>query len=269
MKSYKVNICMVTFNRLDYTKQSLENVISTASKKIPFMMTVIDNGSTDGTVEYLKQLHIENKITNLILLDENIGVAKAQNLGWKLFESDADIYGKIDNDIIFEKNFWLDGIVEILDNVPKIGAIGYNCEDKHYLNDGKDTNYPLYKFNNYQFRVKKGNVGGACFFVSKEVHDLLGVWCEDYNKYGEEDADFGVRISHSNLYNCYMPDEDVMIHLPETNEEYKKFKDDQRDDNLEGPFRKNYRLYQKKLKELKIDTNIDKTAEYTIVLREN
>ncbi len=46
-----VNICMVTFNRLEFTKQALTALFQHTC--FPHVITVVDNGSTDGTPEYL------------------------------------------------------------------------------------------------------------------------------------------------------------------------------------------------------------------------
>lgn len=108
---------MTTFNRLDFTKLTIESLKKTEG--YPFVLTVVDNNSKDETKEYLKDLWEEGFVQNLVLLDENLGVAKAANLGWKL--EDTDYYIKFDNDITFENPNWLAPMVEIIDNVTEIG----------------------------------------------------------------------------------------------------------------------------------------------------
>lgn len=235
----RVNMVIATFNRLFYTKVCIPNIIETASSTIPYMLTVIDNGSTDGTPDYLKELFEAKKIHNLLLLKENIGVSKAHNIGWKLF-NDIDIYGKIDNDVLFLKNNWLDDIVNVLDNAPELGVLGYNVEDKNIYsvtNNGKVS-----------YRRKYGNIGGCCYFVPKHVHEKIGFWCENYDLYGEEDADYSARINHLNLINAYMEDETVMTHEPnivdkKVDPNYANFKIAQRKDNLSGNWNSNLKLY--------------------------
>lgn len=247
---YKANIVTATFNRINYSIKVLTNVRATASKNLPFLMTVVDNGSADGSKSALKELFNKKIIDNLILLPENIGVAKAQNLGWKLFEKYAVYYGKVDNDVIFHKQNWLDDIVSVLDNSPEIGALGYNCEQKN--------TYQIVDNGKVCYRWKGGNVGGACFFVSPSTKEKLGYWCEEYDKYGEEDADYGIRIMFAGLRNAYMTDEELMEHLPESRNEYRIFKDQQRADNLKGKFNEVYNGYHSKTRSLKVESNIDK-----------
>jgi len=99
----------------------------------------------------------------------------------------------------------------------------------------------------------------------------LGYWSEEYGLYGEEDADYGARISFSKLLNVYMADENIVVHLPagkaakinvetfeardgieeEEFKEYRKWKDEKRKKNVEkGPFRYNIKAYKKGNKSL-------------------
>jgi len=199
-----VNIGMVTYNRLEFTRQVVAALQSMAAG-CAFVLTVVDNASSDGTREYLEDLRRGGVIKNLILLDENVGVAKASNLAWSL-EPQADYYLKLDNDIVVEKPLWLGNMVRVFEALPEAGAVAYNFEP---------TSYPLVSLHGIQVRPKlKENLGGACILISKRTHERLGYWCEDYGLYGEEDADYGTRIRCAGLSNIYMEDEEVGFHLP-------------------------------------------------------
>jgi GT2 family glycosyltransferase/Flp pilus assembly protein TadD/glycogen synthase/SAM-dependent methyltransferase len=201
-KNY-VNICIVTYNRLDFTKQAIESILK--NTKYPHIITVVDNNSRDGTKEYLARLKREGFIQNLILLDKNIGVAKASNLAWQQ-EPDAAYYLKYDNDIVIQKQDWLMNMVKVINSIPELGAIGYNFEP---------TNYPSKVVNGHQIRIRRdANIGGACYLIPKRVEEKLGKWCEDYGLYGEEDGDYSLRLRLAGYYNAYMDDENIGIHLP-------------------------------------------------------
>ncbi len=249
-KSNYVNISMVTYNRLEFTKKSIESIIEFTT--YPYVLTVIDNNSQDGTKEYLKELKEKGIIKNLVSLDENIGIAKASNLGW-LQEPDANYYLKLDNDIVIQKHNWLSDMISVVEKIPQAGAVGYNFEPVSYASSF---------INEIEVRIKhKGNLGGACILIPKRTSELLGFWCEDYGLYGEEDADYCFRISLRSLLNIYMPNENIGIHLPggkaaaidqttftaadaEEEKQYKQYrlwKDEQRRKNADenGIFRKN------------------------------
>lgn len=198
-----VNIGIVTFNRLEFTKQAITSIIKYTT--FPHVITVVDNSSQDGTQEYLKQLHKTGIVKNLILLAQNVGIAKASNLAW-LQEPELLYYLKYDNDIVVQKNNWLSALVTVIDAIPELGAIGYNFEP---------ISYPLQVVNEQKIRVKEeGNIGGACFLIPKRTQDILGYWCEDYGLYGFEDVDYSFRIKLAGLLNAYMEDEEIGIHLP-------------------------------------------------------
>ncbi|MDY0301718.1 MAG: glycosyltransferase [Trichlorobacter sp.] len=197
-----VNIGMVTYNRLEFTRQAIAALVGYTD--FPYVLTVIDNNSSDGTREYLSQLKQSGVIHNLILLDENVGVAKASNLAWSL-EPNADYYLKLDNDIVIQKMGWLTGLVRTIDAIPQLGAVAYNFEP---------ASYPLHEVRGVRIRPKNGNLGGACVLIPRRTHEKLGYWCEDYGLYGEEDGDYGLRIQFAGLLNAYMEDEEIGLHLP-------------------------------------------------------
>jgi GT2 family glycosyltransferase len=193
---------MTTFNRLDFTKLTVDSLKKT--KGYPFILTVIDNNSKDNTKEYLKDLWKEGVVKNLLLLEDNLGVAKAANLGWKL--EDDSYYIKFDNDVTFEDSNWLEPMVEIINDVVEIGILAYKFEQQ---------NFPLKIFGKHQIQHKvNGAIGGACVMIPKRTHEKLGYWREDYQKYGEEDADFSFRAYYDGFTLAYMKD-NLGIHLPE------------------------------------------------------
>ena len=84
----KVAAITITFNRLELTKQTVE---SFNSKTFVDYHLFVDNGSTDGTREYIKQFdHIQ--------FDKNYGIAAAFAAGVNAIE-DYDFILKLDNDI--------------------------------------------------------------------------------------------------------------------------------------------------------------------------
>jgi|GEM_PF-2584705 len=198
-----VNIGMICYNRLEFTKQSLESVL--AMTHYPYTLTIIDNASTDGTREYLQVMHAKGHIKNLVLLNENEGVARASNIAWHM-EPAAAYYMKLDNDIVVQKSTWLEDMVHVLSSVPTIGMLGYNLEA---------TSYPLCEKNGVRYRVKpQGNLGGATVLVPRRTQEFLGFWSEEFGLYGEEDADYGWKVKLLGLENAYMEDEDALFHLP-------------------------------------------------------
>jgi len=266
-----VNICMITYNRLEFTRQAVEGLVR--STRFPHVLTVVDNGSSDGTRGYLLEMKRLGVIRNLVLLEENAGVAKASNLAWSL-EPRAAYYLKLDNDIVIGKPGWLEALVTAVDAIPELGAAAYNFEP---------VSYPLKTVNGHGVRIKDyGNLGGACILIPRRTERLLGCWCEDYGLYSEEDADYGFRIRFAGLLNAYLEDERIGVHLPagraaaidvrtltasdgmeeHMHAEYRAWKDEQRRLNVgeDGMFARNIRAYRNGSKPLKVESAFVKTS---------
>jgi glycosyltransferase involved in cell wall biosynthesis len=258
-----VNIGMATYNRLEYTRQALEGVVG--HTHFPYVLTVVDNHSTDGTPEFLKDMQAEGLIHNLVLMEENLGVAKASNIAW-LLESNAGFYLKLDNDIVLQKHGWLNDMIWVIDKIPRIGTLGYNFEPQ---------SYPVETIRRRTIRIKKnGTLGGACILIPRRTRERLGFWSEEYGLYGEEDCDYGWRVLASGKWNAYMEDEDVGIHLPagkasaidaktltardgleeNTHKQYREWKDNQRKANVTTGFLdENIQRYRKRTKSLFVE----------------
>lgn len=255
-----VNIGVVTYNRLAFTRQVIDHLL--AHTDHPHMLSVVDNGSVDGTPEYLSALKSRGAIKNLVLLGSNAGVARASNIAW-LLEPGAAYYLKLDNDMLMKKKGWLSDMVRVAERIGRIGVLAYNVEPK---------SFPRVVQQGVTFRVKTdGNVGGACVLIPRSTCLKLGFWSEEYGLYGEEDADYGARVSRGGLWNAYMDDEEAAFHLPagragaieevtyrtqdgieeKLETEYRNFKDALRKSNWDkGPFRDNLQRYAKGHKSL-------------------
>lgn len=84
----KIAAITITFNRIELTKRMIESFYSKTN--VDFHL-FIDNGSTDGTQEWIKQ-------HNHIQLEENYGIAYAFACGVNALEG-YDYILKLDNDI--------------------------------------------------------------------------------------------------------------------------------------------------------------------------
>jgi glycosyltransferase involved in cell wall biosynthesis len=191
MSGRVANLTVVTFNRLECTRRCIDSMRRLAG--FAHRVVVVDNASTDGTREYLQGLLAEGVIHRLALLDENMGVSPAFNLGWELFP--ADYYMKVDNDVEFLRPGWLSALAGYADAYPEIAMLGFGCNSSG-LRYAPETEAVLH----YQ-----GHVGG-CVLIRRDVQEKLGWWNEDYGLYGEEDSDFGLRARLAGYVNLTLCD---------------------------------------------------------------
>ena len=76
-KLQPVPILVTSYNRINYLKKTIERINSTTL--YPFYLFVVDNHSTDGSVEYLKAAKVRGKLFDFIEMEENVGQSRALN----------------------------------------------------------------------------------------------------------------------------------------------------------------------------------------------
>jgi len=245
-----VDIALITWNRLELTKKCISSLLEYTD--YPFHLSVVDNGSTDGTRDYLSDLFEKGMINRILFFDKNVGVSPASNSIWDL--SSADYFLKIDNDIEFCRKGWLSEMIRIVDRNQEIGVLAFS-----FFAQLHDVLFPLGELSGGDIvQVPTGNLGGACILVPRRTSDKLGFWCEDYGQYGEEDTDYSFRVRLADQVPAYLRESDwiIMNSLPKDDNfdpmTYREFKDRQRDDNISrlGPFRINALMYALKQREL-------------------
>jgi glycosyltransferase involved in cell wall biosynthesis len=206
---------MTTYNRVELTKQTIPNIYDTT--KIDFNLIIIDNGSSDETVDYLKSLNYNN--LKLILSKENHGIATARNIG--IYESDksnTDWYVCLDNDILLPDNA-IEQCIDILKSNKEYSMIGVNYENK---------NFPIVDLNGFKFQEKPspGNLGSATIVFSKKIRKMFGFFNTNYSRnYGLEDTSYSLRQRATGFKLGYILENGIHIGDNEDpNSEYRKMK---------------------------------------------
>jgi GT2 family glycosyltransferase len=92
-----IPVLFTTYNRLEFTKRSLEALLNSEGVDV----IIVDNGSVDGTLEYLHSL---KESFGLLMMAENEGIAGAMNRFLEMTKNDL-IVGKVDNDTVVPKNW--------------------------------------------------------------------------------------------------------------------------------------------------------------------
>ena len=113
IKEPKVAIYTLTYDRLETTKKSFDSLHKTA--QYPFKHFIVDNGSTDGTKEYLESYAVAHK-ANITFNEDNKGISIASNQALDAMNEgreSPDIIVKVDNDAMFLTDGWLKRMVEL------------------------------------------------------------------------------------------------------------------------------------------------------------
>ena len=180
-------IMMVTYNRLELTKKTFETTLNNTG--CDYNLIVIDNHSTDETVEWLNTYKKTSNCLYLcaIFLDKNFGIAYGRSYGLKVYnqllKDNTSILCTLDNDVVLQEN-WLKDCEEVLQN-KNIIACGVNLEG---------VEYPKAKINNKMIQIKpRGNLGTACACFKTDVFDKIGYF-DNLDTYAHEDAAYFLRM---------------------------------------------------------------------------
>lgn len=173
-----ISIVMPVFNQLKFTKLCLESLVSTMPAGCEII--VIDNGSTDGTAEYLSGCPNVRIISN----SKNIGCAAAWNQGVKVSVAPWTVL--LNNDVLLSTN-WLEGLLDFAKD--KGAAIVSPA-----FREGQ-YNYNIVEYARaYVQRMSKvarmGVAHGICFMVQQQVFDRIGLFDETFQIGQFEDTDF-------------------------------------------------------------------------------
>lgn len=158
----KLLICLITYNRLEYTQKTLINLFNTIST--PSYLVVVDNKSSDGTRNYLKELFRNGVVNRLILNKENFYPGKACNIGWerglKAFPEATHLM-RLDNDMHFKKG-WDVRAKEYFERIDRLGQLGLDY-------DGGENKTPEF-YNGMGLIEWPSTVGGPCI-IRREIWD--------------------------------------------------------------------------------------------------
>jgi len=187
-KKHFVNIIILNWNNYDDTVECINSI-----EKINYPywgVTIIDNHSTDGSIEKLKKEYKKKKKIRFWINKKNEGFAKGNNIGMRKDFFNADLFLLLNNDTVVEKNF-LKKLVEAKKEL--IAPLVYNYYSKKELSK-KD--FPG-KFNFFLGGGKKIKLdksplqrvdyaSGSCWLIKKELFQKTGGFNENYFAYNEE-----------------------------------------------------------------------------------
>ena len=116
-----VDIVLTTYNRLDLTRACVESVLERTS--VPFRLIIVDDGSTDGTWEYLTELQDADQRVVAFTQDHQ-GYLATANRGWRIaLERDGDYLVTLNNDVVVPHG-WLRTLLAPMELDQKVAAVG-------------------------------------------------------------------------------------------------------------------------------------------------
>jgi len=197
------DIILVCFNELEYTIKTIESL---KKNTIDFDLIVIDNGSTDGTKEYLESINCK-----LISNETNIGYTKAVNQGFELTTNDVVL---LNNDIVLTPDWLIKLKKHLKDGVGLVApttnyAHGIQRDDNALYNS-IDNLYQYCKLIEDRRPMEYPRLIFMCILISRELINKIGYLDEQFNPGNSEDDDYCIRSLKAGFKNILA--RDVFIH---------------------------------------------------------
>jgi GT2 family glycosyltransferase len=189
-----ISIVMLNYNGLKYLKKTLPPILKLDYPSYEFI--IVDNGSTDKSIEFIKKF----KKIKIIENGENLGYSKGKNIGVKHAKGDYILL--LDNDILIKTPELLSSLLEVAlpNRLIQIPLLNINSRSTNYLG----IYFELYgqKFNIPEIKINKilndnklkpiGSFNGGFIFFNKKCWENLGFFDESQILY-IDDTDMGGR----------------------------------------------------------------------------
>lgn len=187
------SIVILTRNQLEFTRQCVQSLLE--HTRPPAELIFVDNGSSDGTVHFLRSLTGATVIVNSF----NRGYAAACNQG--LAAAKGDFLVLLNNDAVVTKD-WLEGLAWHAFQAGPVGLVGPLSNYVGPLQQVSVKFSSLAEMHCFANRLRREKTGlfsesnfisGMCMFIKREVVERIGGLDERF-KYGNfEDDDFCLR----------------------------------------------------------------------------
>lgn len=221
MNAPRATIVTPLFNKVEYT-QACMSAVSANTGIDDYQVVIVDNGSTDGTGDFLDLLEGD---VDIVRNRTNRGFAIGSNQGASLAKSDVLVF--LNNDT---EPFpgWLEALLRVLDERPEVAVVGSRLLfpdgliqhagvatlesrlDRHTL--GGIHAYYRRPADDPQVLAPRDwqAVTGACMAVRREVFESVGGFDEAYWN-GNEDVDLCFAIGAKGHRIAYEPSS-VLVH---------------------------------------------------------
>lgn len=220
MKPIKISYIVITWNGLSFMQQLLTSMKQQLTRE-DVELIIVDNGSTDGTLEFLRR---DYPSLELVCLSENKGVAFARNVA--LRRAKGEYLFIIDNDICINDPA-VETMEHYMDAHPEVGICGCKLMSPDGETQESCKPYPGIRAKIrsvfrpsapfvYYDRIYGSEpfepvyLIGACQMIRKEVYAAIGDLDETIF-YGPEDCDYCLRARNAGWRVMYLP-QVAMVH---------------------------------------------------------
>jgi hypothetical protein len=195
-----LSIIILTLNNRDILEECIDSV-KKFTKDISYEIIVSDNGSVDGTRQFIRTKHPE---IALIENEKNFGFSVANNKGLKAAKGR---YSMLLNDDTYLKEDAFSKIVRFMDNEPDVGICGPKLLNIDGSVQRQGSILSSIKWNSTK-PIEVDFVLGACMFIRMAVLGKIGLLDENLFFYND-DLDICKRAKSAGYKVVYFPDAEI------------------------------------------------------------
>ena len=169
----KVSMIIRAYNRLEYTIETLSNIIENTVYD-NYEIIIVNNNSKDGTTDWLDWVQENSPVYSgkfkHIKLDKNIGDWYGMVEGLKHVSGDSEYIIQIDNDIVMDDPDWLSKMVYVIENDP--------CKIVMLKRIGVMNILPAIKIRNIEYNGQQLQIGNidrpvCCYIIKKDDFNIF------------------------------------------------------------------------------------------------
>ncbi|MEN6344193.1 MAG: glycosyltransferase family 2 protein [Armatimonadia bacterium] len=210
----QADIVIPVYNQLEYTRACLDSLRSATDW--PHQLIIIDNGSSDGTSEYLSSLQSAGWPLQVIANSRNLGFTLAANQGMRAARSHYVVL--LNNDTTVTQH-WLFGLLRVAESSDDIGIVGPKILSPQTdcirgigglvfregrvqgpLGEGCSREDPT-----YGVPCEVQYAEGSCMLIKRPVIETIGYLDEQYAPAYYEDTDYCFRAREAGFRIVYSP----------------------------------------------------------------
>jgi GT2 family glycosyltransferase len=216
-----VTVLVLNWNGKRFLQKCIGSLLN--QDYLMYEVLLIDNASTDGSIEYVRNLFgVQNKL-RIISLNKNYGFSKGNNIGIQSCSKSAYVV-ILNNDTEAKENF-ISELVNVAESDEQVGSVG--CKilspdqtvwfSQKFTNGGFIVPFLLQTLVGKRIdeisdkiSVNLSNSGCAILF-RKSVLDKIGGYDEDFWS-NWEDWDLGYRLNEAGFKSVYIP-KPLVLHV--------------------------------------------------------
>lgn len=201
----RVSIIISVFNCIDLTRKCLQTLEATLPTGIDCELLLVDDGSTDGSREFISDYSRQNEHCNAVLNERNLGYAASNNRAAGLANGSHLLF--LNNDTELTPG-WIEPMIAGYHKLRRqrpgmIGNVQRRCSDKQidhagvFINSrGKPDHLQVDPATAYPRKAYSEQLAttGACFLIPASVFREVGEFDTEFRNGGEDmDLNFKVR----------------------------------------------------------------------------